>query len=93
MPEMNFSLLWPDNSETTYYSPSLVIEDFFSMGESYQLPDFLRRARDALTIASDRVEQKYGFPCSRAHASLADIEQRAGNFAADKSVKIQEFFR
>jgi uncharacterized repeat protein (TIGR04042 family) len=93
MPEMNFSLRWPDHSETKHYSPSLVIEDFFSAGESYQLPDFLRRAQDALTIASDRVEQKYGFPCSRARASLADIEQRAGNFAADKSVKIQEFFR
>lgn len=70
MPEMRFVIAWPDGEEETCYSPSLVIKDFFVEGESYGLADFLDRSRKALTIASDRVEAKYGFPCSLDLASL-----------------------
>jgi uncharacterized repeat protein (TIGR04042 family) len=93
MPEMSFGIRWPDSSEVNYYSPSLVIEDFLAPGEILPLPEFLTRAGEALAIASDRVAQKYGFPCSRAHASLAAINQAAAKFVAapDAMITILEF--
>ena len=62
-------------------SPSLVVRDFFTAGESYALADFLQRSRAALTIASERVAAKYGHGCTRAAAQLARIETMAGMFA------------
>jgi uncharacterized repeat protein (TIGR04042 family) len=93
MPEMYFRLRWPDSAETDHYSPSLVIKDYFVSGEEIELPDFLGRARTALTIASDRVKAKYGFACSRASASLSSIERHAAPFLgqSDARVTILEF--
>ncbi len=88
MPEMTFRIIWPDEAEADYYSPSLIIRDYFAAGETLPLETFLQRAREALRIASDRVEQKYGFPCSRAHATLAAIERRAEPFAARNDARI-----
>lgn len=59
MPEMRFVVGWPDGHKETCDSPSLVIRDFLTEGESYSIRDFLDRSRKALTIASDRVEEKY----------------------------------
>ena len=59
----------------TCYSPSLVIKDYFREGESYPLADFLARSREALNIASDRVQAKYGHACSLALGQLARIEE------------------
>ena len=81
MPEMRFFIRWPDGAEEACYSPSLVIKDYFTPGESYALADFLERSRTALTIASDRVRAKYGFACSRALGQLARIEAAARRFA------------
>lgn len=81
MPEMRFLIRWPDGVEVSCYSPSLVIKDYFVLGASYPLADFLQRSRTALHIASDRVEAKYGMPCSRALGQLDDIEVRARRFA------------
>lgn len=83
MPEMTFSVRWPDGTESLCYSPSLVIEDHLVPGISYTLDDFIGRSRTALTIASDRVEQKYGFPCSRALGQLAELDRRVTYFSAD----------
>jgi uncharacterized repeat protein (TIGR04042 family) len=80
MPEMRFCLRWPDGTPETCYSPSLVIKEFFSPGETYALADFLERSRIALGIASERVKVKYGAPCSRAIAQLARIETAASAF-------------
>ncbi|APW40189.1 hypothetical protein RD110_25785 [Rhodoferax koreense] len=80
MPSMHYILRWPDQTETTCYSPSLVIKDFFTTGTAYPLAEFLPRIRQATQIASDRVEAKFGFACSRANDQLADIEQRAARF-------------
>ena len=82
MPEMHFRVRWPDGAVETCYSPSLVIKDFLQPGASYPLADFLARSRTALRIASDRVEAKYGFPCSRALGQLARIEGACVRFAA-----------
>ncbi len=88
MPEMMFRIIWPDAGEAQYYSPSLIINEYFTAGEILPLAVFLQRAREALRIASDRVEQKYGFPCSSAHASLAAIERRAETFATQNDSRV-----
>ena len=81
MPEMRFVVRWPDGAEEACYSPSLVIKDYFTPGESYALADFVERSRTALLIASDRVRAKYGFSCSAALDQLAQIEEAAARFA------------
>jgi len=73
MPEMRFLLRWPDETEQTCYSPSTVIKEHFTAGESYSIADFLTRCRTALHLASDRVRAKFGMPCARALGQLADI--------------------
>ena len=56
MPEMHFRIRWPDGRREACYSPSLVIKDYFAPGQSYALPDFVAKSRDALTVASERGE-------------------------------------
>ena len=78
MPEMRFRIAWPDGSTESCYSPSLVIKDYFAAGQTYPLTDFLSRSRTALTIASERVRAKYGFPCiARWHSSRASRLRRS----------------
>ncbi|MBB3289415.1 MULTISPECIES: MSMEG_0570 family nitrogen starvation response protein [unclassified Rhizobium] len=93
MPEMRFVIAWPDGREESFYSPSLVIRDFFEEGQTYPIRDFLDRSRKALTIASDRVEAKFGYPCSLARGQLARIEAAGALFLddADARVRCQQF--
>jgi uncharacterized repeat protein (TIGR04042 family) len=93
MPVMHFHVRWPDASETRCYSPSLVVQDFLVPGRRYGLDDFLRRTREALGIASERVRAKYGFACSQAMDQLAEIEEIAARFAgaADAEVTVLAF--
>lgn len=94
MPEVLFHVRWPDASVQRCYSPSTVIEDYFSAGESYAVDEFVRRSREALTVASERVRQIYGFGCAQAAAQLADIESRAAGFPGDGGkVQVLEFER
>ena len=88
MPEMHFVVRWPDNTREACYSPSLVVAEYFTIGERYALDDFVARSRTALTIASDRVRAKYGFACSNALAQLAAIDRRAATFEADASAYV-----
>ena len=80
MPEVHFRVLWPDGSVDQCYSPSSVIYDHLSGDQSYSVEDFMARTRQALTLASKRVEQIYGYPCSRANAQLSAFEHRQGRF-------------
>ena len=80
MPEMLFQIRWPNGAIEQCYSPSLVVRDHLAVGETYSVPEFLRRSRAALNIASDRVREKYGFACSRAIGQLARLESAAGDF-------------
>jgi uncharacterized repeat protein (TIGR04042 family) len=93
MPEMMFHIAWPDGSTEQCYSPSLVIKDFLAIGETYPVPDFIQRSRTALTIASNRVREKYGFACSRAMGQLARLENGAQRFetTADGGVTVMSF--
>jgi uncharacterized repeat protein (TIGR04042 family) len=93
MPVMHFHVRWPDASETRCYSPSLVVQDYLVPGQRYGVDEFLRRAREALGIASERVRAKYGFACSQAMDQLAEIEHIATRFAgaADAEVTVLAF--
>jgi uncharacterized repeat protein (TIGR04042 family) len=88
MPEMRFVVRWPDGTKDTCYSPSLVIKDYLSEGETYALAHFVARSREALIIASDRVKAKYGHACSLALGQLAKIENAAGRFADEPDAKV-----
>lgn len=91
MPEMRFHIRWPDGSREACYSPSLVIKEHFALGEELPLADFVARSRTALTIASDRVKARYGFPCSLATSQLARIEAAAAAMPEDGGVLIEAF--
>lgn len=88
MPEMRFVIKWPDGAEETCYSPSLVIKDYFTEGESYPLEDFLDKSRTSLQIASDRVAAKYGFACSAAMDQLNRIEEVAAQFTDHPDARV-----
>ena len=92
MPEMQFRVEWPDGTQEEYYSPSLVIKEYFSEGAEYPVEEFLEKARAALNEASDRVLAKYGFACGRAMGSLGRVEKLASKYVEDRrSVKVIRF--
>ena len=80
MPEINFNIEWPDGVKQSCYSPSLVVKKYFIPGERYELNEFVAKSRTALNIASDRVKEAYGFPCSRALKQLEKIESKAAEY-------------
>jgi uncharacterized repeat protein (TIGR04042 family) len=81
MPERYVLVRWPLGPEQRIYSPSTIVEDYFTAGQRLPVADFVARSREALTIASDRVQALHGFPCSNAARSLAAIEAHAARYA------------
>jgi len=81
MPEIRFQIEWPDGSQETCYSPSLIVKDYFAPDSEYTLEDFVERSRTSLKIASDRVLAKYGMPCSLALGQLQRIEATATQYS------------
>jgi uncharacterized repeat protein (TIGR04042 family) len=77
MPERHVLVRWPDGVAQRIYSPSTVVEDFYSAGQRMPVAEFVATSRQALTEASERVRQAYGFPCGNAARSLALVEARA----------------
>src|SRR5690349_18133287 len=91
MPEMHFTVRWPDGSEMRCYSPSLVVREHLEVGRSYPLADFVARSRTALHIGSERVKAKFGFYCTAAMDQLAEIEARAADVDPRASVAVLSF--
>jgi uncharacterized repeat protein (TIGR04042 family) len=89
MPAMHYRIRWPDQSESECYSPSLVIKDYFAVGNSYSLPEFLKSIRSATEIASERVRAKYGFACSAANGQLQEIEHLAKKFSGQPEACVE----
>ncbi|MGF1569883.1 MAG: MSMEG_0570 family nitrogen starvation response protein [Nodosilinea sp.] len=89
MPEMRFHIQWPDGAEEICYSPSLVVKDYLAPGTTYPLEDFVARSRTALTIASDRVQVKYGRPCGLALGQLRQIEATASRYRSQPQSAVQ----
>jgi uncharacterized repeat protein (TIGR04042 family) len=75
MPEMHFTIEWPNGKRERCYSPSYIIEEYLVEGEAYAVPEFLKRAGTALEIASERVRERYGFACSSAIDQMRELEE------------------
>lgn len=91
MPEMHFTVRWPDGSEMRCYSPSLVVREYLEVGRSYPLADFLARSRTMLGIGSERVRAKYGYYCTAAMEQLAALETQAGTHDPASAVTVVHF--
>lgn len=91
MPEMHFSVRWPDGGEMRCYSPSLVVRDYLEVGARYTVAEFMDRSRTMLNIGSERVRAKYGFACSAAMDQLATLEARAAGCEAAGAVTVLSF--
>lgn len=88
MPEMTFRVRWPDGSEQDCYSPSLVMHDHLDVGASYTVADFRDRSTTALSEAAERVRAKFGFACTSAAATSADISSVARQFDPTATVQV-----
>jgi uncharacterized repeat protein (TIGR04042 family) len=89
MPAVTFDIVWPDGSQDQFYSPSTVVHDYFQAGQCYALTDFVHRSQTALTLASRRVEQRYGRPCSLAIKQRQRIEQKARRFVDQPHAQVR----
>ena len=88
MPEVRFTVRWPDDIISECYSPSTVIHDFLQAQQRYPLDDFMARSRTALTLASERVRLKYGYACSSAMDQLQQLEIRATAYQSDPTAAV-----
>lgn len=87
---MLFHVRWPDGTAQACYSPSLVVTEHLAVGGRYPVADFVARTRAAMSTASERVQARYGFPCSRAAATLAQVEHVAAG-AGHGDVLVERF--
>ena len=93
MPEVRFTIRWPNGKSEDCYSPSSVIKEYLDPGRTYPIAEFRERARTALSMASDRVRAKYGFHCSLALGQIERIEAGCRTFddTADAAVGVLSF--
>jgi uncharacterized repeat protein (TIGR04042 family) len=87
MPERFLSVRWPDGQTQRIYSPSTVVEDYFHAGQTIPVAEFVAASRAALTEAGDRVAAAYGFPCSRAAASIVAVTRYAERQSGDVRIE------
>jgi uncharacterized repeat protein (TIGR04042 family) len=92
MPEVSFTVQWPDGARSTCVSPSTAVLKHLATG-TYELHLFLERARAGLAAASDRVREVYGFPCSRAATQIRLIEEKAASWNDTTDARVSVEFR
>lgn len=88
MPEMTFTVRWPDGRVEDCYSPSLVVHDHLAAGRTYAVDDFLDRSLAALATASERVRAKFGFACTSAMATSDQLRSSAAAYAPGQRVTV-----
>ena len=88
MPEMTFTVEWPDGRRVECYSPSLVMHDHLEVGGAYPVADFVGRTTRALDAASERVRERYGYACTSALEQRDRIEQTAARYDVDAVVTV-----
>jgi uncharacterized repeat protein (TIGR04042 family) len=88
MPELHFTVRWPDGSLERCYSPSRSVKSYLTPGESYPLTDFLYRTTSALELAGERVRRRHGFACTSAAAQLEAIERSAAPFERQPDARV-----
>jgi uncharacterized repeat protein (TIGR04042 family) len=87
MPELSFTVHWPDGTRMPCHSPSTIIRHHLASG-SYDLEDFLIRARQGFAAASERVRLIHGHPCSQAAAQLRAIEAEGRRFDEPRNLRV-----
>jgi len=88
MPEMTFTVRWPDGRVEDCYSPSLVMWDHLAVGSEYTVEEFAARSTSALAEAEERVRDRYGFLCTGARAQADAIRARTAALDADAVVRV-----
>ncbi|RJS45710.1 MSMEG_0570 family nitrogen starvation response protein [Nocardioides cavernaquae] len=88
MPEMTVTVRWPGGQVDDLYSPSLVMHDYLNTGSAYTVQDFVARSTEALTLASERVQARFGYFCSSAADTSTRIKSRAATFTDDQLVEV-----
>ena len=83
MPEMHFTVEWPDGERQRCYSPSYIVEEYVAAGASYDADEFVRRMGVALEIASERVRARYGYACSSALDQLAALREKLASLSPE----------
>ncbi len=76
MPAVHFEVQWPDGEKQLYYSPSTVVYEHLKENQKLPLDAFAKQAQIALTVASERVKQKFGYYCSAASAEQDKISAK-----------------
>lgn len=79
MPSTTLIIQWPNTEVDEIYSPSSIIHEYFKEGQQFSKADFEKTSIEAFTHASKRVEEVYGYECSSAKASLANIMAKLEN--------------
>jgi uncharacterized repeat protein (TIGR04042 family) len=69
----------------------LIVTELLTAGAHYPVFEFMARSRAALEIASERVRLKYGFSCSAALDTLAELERKVAAIAPEASVSVLGF--
>jgi uncharacterized repeat protein (TIGR04042 family) len=88
MPEMTVDVRWPDGRLQRCYSPSLVMHDYLTAGSDYSVAEFVDRSARALQEASERVRAKYGFACTSAAGTKAEIVSAANQFPSGATIRV-----
>ncbi|MCU1406893.1 MAG: hypothetical protein JWQ43_3196 [Glaciihabitans sp.] len=88
MPEMTFTVRWPDGTIEDCYSPSLVMHDHLDVGAAYPVDEFVSRANTALQLASQRVLATYGFECTSAMAQQDRLAISSARYDARSAVTV-----
>lgn len=88
MPELTFTVRWPDGRVEDCYSPSLVVHDHLAVGRTYAVDDFLDRSLTALATASERVRAKFGVACTSAMATSDQLRASAATYPAGELVTV-----
>lgn len=88
MPEMTFTVRWPDGSVDDCYSPSLVMHDHLDPTADYTVEEFVDRTVTALDEASERVRHRFGFACTSAAATKERVQRTASGFDPHDHVRV-----
>jgi len=74
MPAVHFEISWPDGEQSRHYSPSTIIHQHLKAGMQFKQKEFAEKIHFVMTLASERVHQRFGYYCSAASDELAQIE-------------------
>lgn len=90
MPEVVIQIRWPDGVVQRGVSPSRAIERSLVQGGRYPREELMRRLRDGLAAASDRVRERYGMACTAASQQLAEFEAAATHASRAGEIAVVE---